>query len=165
MVPRLLSNRLMTSAPSCVRSGVHEFFLFFGEAADFAELKDAVGAGGGEEVEGAGDDTGPAGLMAGAEAGSVVAVEVFVELDVIAPEGIFLEFALAAIDGPRAVFVLEENAGEAAGDFLGDLVEVHLAAGAGGAFDGEVVAIVGVVLEQRADDEGVDGHPDGTAPV
>ena len=37
--------------------------------------------------------------------------------------------------------------------------------GAGGTFDCEVVAVVGVVLQQRADDERIDGHPDRAAPV
>ena len=44
-----------------------------------------------EEMHGPGDDPGPAGLVAGAEAGAVVAVEVFVEQEAIAPVRVVLE--------------------------------------------------------------------------
>ena len=46
-----------------------------------------------EEVHHPRDDAGPAGLMAGAEPGAVVAVEVLVEQDEIAPVRIVLELA------------------------------------------------------------------------
>ena len=51
-----------------------------------------------EELDELGHQPGPAGLMAGAQPGTVVAVEVFVEEDVVAPVGIGLEFLRAAID-------------------------------------------------------------------
>ena len=80
-----------------------------------AAFENGFGVDGGEEVHEAGDDPGPAGLMAGAEAGAVVAVEVFVELKVIAPVRIVLEFLDAAVDRTPAVFVLEENARSSGG--------------------------------------------------
>jgi hypothetical protein len=52
--------------------------------------------------------------MVCAEAGSVVAVEVFVELDIIAPVRIFLKFLFAPIYRPVAVFTFQENAAQAA---------------------------------------------------
>ena len=58
-----------------------------------------------EEVHGAGDDPGPAGLVARADAGAVVAVEVFEELDAIAPVRVFLELLRAAVHRPAAVLV------------------------------------------------------------
>src|SRR5258705_12594153 len=51
------------------------------------------------------NERGPAGLMTGADAGAVVAVEVFVEGDQVAPMRIFLEFFCAAEDRPAALFV------------------------------------------------------------
>ena len=68
---------------------------------------------------------GPAGLVARAEPGAVVAVEVLVEEDVVAPVGIGLELLRAAVDGSPAVLVAQEDAGEPVGDLLGHLEEVH----------------------------------------
>ena len=59
------------------------------------------------------DDPGPAGLVARAEAGAVVAVEVFVEQDVVAPVRIVLELLGAAVHRPPAVLVAQEDAREA----------------------------------------------------
>src|SRR5438309_1850972 len=55
----------------------------------------------------------PAGLVAGAEASTVVAVEVFVEEEVIAPVGVRLEQVVAAEDRATAALglVAEEEAG------------------------------------------------------
>src|SRR6516165_11382989 len=61
------------------------------EGGRLAELQRLLGRGGCEEVHGPGNDAGPAGLMACAEAGPVVAVEVLVEQDEIAPVRVFLE--------------------------------------------------------------------------
>ena len=57
------------------------------------------------ELDGLGHQPGPAGLVAGAQPGAVVAVEVLVEEDVVAPVGIGLELLRAAVDGPPAVLV------------------------------------------------------------
>src|SRR5512139_929321 len=48
---------------------------------------------------------GPAGLMARAQPGTAVAVEVLVEENVVAPVGIGLEFLRAAVDGASALLV------------------------------------------------------------
>ena len=116
-------------------------------------------------LDGASDEAGPAGLMRGAETSAVVAMEIFVEEEIVAEVGIGLEFFAAAEDGAAAGRVAKENVGEAAFDFAGDFEEGHLLAGAGGALDGEVVAEVAVVDEQGTDDEEIDGEPDGTAPI
>src|SRR5213594_1621658 len=55
-----------------------------------------------EQIEKAGYQTGPAGLMIGAESGAVITVEVFVEEYQIAPVRILLKLACAAIDRPPA---------------------------------------------------------------
>ena len=56
----------------------------------------------------AGDDAGPAGLMAGAEAGAVVAMKIFVEEKVIAPVGIVLKRLSPAKDGTVALLHCEK---------------------------------------------------------
>src|SRR6266478_5246313 len=101
-----------------------------------------------EEVHRAGDHSGPSGLMAGAEAGAVVPVEVFVKLETIAPVRIILELPRAAVHGPVAVFVAQEYAREAARDFFGDLIERHPPARPGGALDRKIVSKVSIVLQQ-----------------
>src|SRR6185369_10485360 len=132
--------------------------MIFGEHAFFSELQDVLRWRGDEQVHDSGDDAGPAALMTGAKTGAVVAVKVFVEQQVVAPLRILLEFLLAAKNGASAIFVPQKDAGETAAEFLGDFVEIHFTAGAGGAFDGESVAVVGVVHEEGADDKDVDGH-------
>src|SRR4051794_25635532 len=77
-----------------------------------ADVAHLIRRRGGEEMHGARDRSGPAGLVIGAQAHAVVAVEVFVELDVIAPVGIVLELLLHPVHRPGARFVLQEDAGE-----------------------------------------------------
>lgn len=113
----------------------------------------------------AGDEAGPAGLMACAEAGAVVAIEIFVEQDVVTPVGVLLKLRGAAVDGASSRAIFQENAMQPVIDFAGDFVESHLAAGTGGAFDFKGVAEICVVVEKSADDQAVDGRPDWAAPI
>ena len=57
------------------------------------------------------DNPRPTRLVAGADAGAVVAVEIFVEQQTVAPVGIFLEFLGAAEHRPPAGFVAQEDPG------------------------------------------------------
>src|SRR5262249_25485078 len=95
-----------------------------------------------EQVHGPGDDAGPAGLVAGPEAGPVVAVEVLVEQDEVPPVRVGLELLGAAVDRAATVVVPQEDARRSTADLLGDLLEVHSPSGPGGAFDGEGVTVV-----------------------
>src|SRR5262245_338792 len=61
------------------------------EGRGFAECLCLLRRGGGEKMEQAGDDAGPAGLVASADARAVVAVEVFVEQHQFAPVGVVLK--------------------------------------------------------------------------
>src|SRR5207253_8082643 len=54
-------------------------------------FEDLVGLVCGEEMQEPGDGASPARLVAGAEAGPVIAVEVFIKEDAIAPVGVFLD--------------------------------------------------------------------------
>src|SRR4051812_7922550 len=112
-----------------------------------------------------GNDASPAGLMAGTEAGAVVAVEVLVEREVITPVRVLLKLAGTSVDRPPTLVVPQKDTGQPARDLLGDLIQVHEPARARGTFDGELIAVEGVILQQAPDDQGVDGHPDRSAPV
>src|SRR4051794_17095336 len=61
-------------------------------------------------VDEIGDEARPAGLVIRAESGTVVAVEVFVEQQQIAPVRILLELLRAAVDAPAARLVAREHA-------------------------------------------------------
>ena len=103
--------------------------------------------------------------MACAQSGAVVAVEVLVEQDVVAPVGIALEFLRATIDGTPAMLVAGEDPGEPVGDLFAHLEQVHHLPGTCGAFDFEVVAVIEIEVPERPDDEQVDRHPDRSPPV
>src|SRR5215472_2085280 len=62
-----------------------------------AEFQQLLGRARGEQMHDPRDHAGPSGLMAGAEPGAAVAVEILVEQDEIAPMRVFLEFPGAAI--------------------------------------------------------------------
>ena len=75
-------------------------------------------------------------------------MEVLIEVqDKITPVRVVLELLGSAIDRTPAVFVLEEDVRKAARNLLGDLIQVHLPTGAGGTFHGEIIAVVGVILQ------------------
>ena len=67
------------------------------------------------------DHTSPAGLMVRAQAGAVVPVEVLVELHVVAPMRIGLEFVRSTVHRTLALCVPQKNARKAVGNFLADL--------------------------------------------
>ena len=78
-------------------------------------------AAAGDEV---GDQAGPSGLVGGAEAGAVVAVEVFVEGQQVVPGGVGLETLRVTEDRPAAVGVVEEDRDESAAQVVGDALQV-----------------------------------------
>ena len=97
------------------------------------------------------DQGGPAGLVAGAQPGPVVAVKVLVERDVVTPARIGLEQLVAAEDRPpaRTTLVAEEDSREPARQVAGAPVQIDLPARAGGELDLEVAAEVAMVLAER----------------
>src|SRR5262245_30955333 len=111
------------------------------------------------------DEAGPARLMAGAQAGAVVAVEVLVEQDQVAPVRIGLEFSSAAVYGASALLVAQERTREPLGDFSRDLEQGHALPGARRTLHGEVVAVEGVESQEPADEQHVHREPDGAPPV
>ena len=84
----------------------------------------SVGIGPAAPQDQVGDDPRPAGLVRGAEAGAVVAVEVLVEEDVVLPLRIGLEPLDPAEARPPAVGADEEDRDQPVAQVGGDLVEV-----------------------------------------
>src|SRR5918995_3958106 len=82
-----------------------------------------------------GDRAGPAGLVRGADAAAVVAVEVFVEQHVVPEVRIVLQFRMRAERRAPAVLVAQENATETTRERLGDLLDRDEVAGPGRALD------------------------------
>src|SRR5215212_1543465 len=103
--------------------------------------------------------------MAGPQSGAIVAVEVLIEQHQVAPVRVVAKLVRAAVYRPMTVLVLEKDPRKTPSDLLGNLVERHQVAGSGRTFDLEVVAVIAVILQQGSDDEPIDGHPDGSAPV
>src|SRR5262249_23253661 len=67
----------------------------------------------------------PTSLMTGTKSGSVVAVEVLIEQQVISPSGVALEFLSAAEDRPAAILIAQKNPTQTTGDFASNLEQVH----------------------------------------
>ena len=64
-----------------------------------------------------------------------------------------------------ALLILQEDRGQATPDLLRHFIEVHLRPRSRWTFDGECLPIIEVVLNQSADNQHVDRHPDRAAPV
>src|SRR5437773_10573652 len=95
-------------------------FLEGGLVAAFEEL---LGRDGCKYMHGAGDDARPSRLVARAEAGPVVAVEVFVEQEIVAPVRVRVTPARSPLYGRPALAVPQEDAGHPARDLPGHPIE------------------------------------------
>ena len=71
-------------------------------------------AQGREQVHDPRNDARPTSLVAGPQAGPIVAVEILVEQQAVAPVRVFLEFPAPAVDGTPAKRVLQEDGRRAA---------------------------------------------------
>ena len=70
-----------------------------------------------------GDEAGPARLMRRAASAAIVAVEVFMEEDVVLEIGILLELSIPSEDGAPAVSITTKNVYEAATQLVSDFVK------------------------------------------
>src|SRR6516162_9194486 len=71
-----------------------------------------------KQIENTSDNARPSRLMAGAQPGAVVAMEVLVEQDVILPVRIFLEFFRTSINRALAAGVAQEDARQSPGNLF-----------------------------------------------
>ena len=79
-------------------------------ACSFSKLQSLFRCCGRKEMHHPSDNSCPSGLMARAEASSVVSVEVFVEQQEIAPMRVLLKFRGSPVDGSPAVLTAEKDA-------------------------------------------------------
>src|SRR5262249_10287261 len=112
-----------------------------------------------------GHEARPPRLMARADAGAVVAVEVLVEPDQVAPVRILLERAHPTVHRSPAIRASQEDPGEPTRQLGRDVPEGRARARARGALDLEARPVEVVELLKRLDEEVVDREPDRTAPV
>jgi hypothetical protein len=77
-------------------------------------FEDLIRADGGKEKHQTGDGPRPAHLVAGADAGSIIAVEILVEQDLIPPVAVVLELLGPGIDGPSVILFAQEDVGQPA---------------------------------------------------
>src|SRR5262245_22663655 len=103
--------------------------LDFDNCRRFAEIQHLLCGRRGEEVHGPCNDPRPAGLMASPQPGAVVTMEILVKLNQIAPVLVLLELPHSTVHRSAAVLAFEKYAGQTPREFLGDLIQVHLAAG------------------------------------
>jgi hypothetical protein len=88
------------------------------------------------------DQRGPASLVTGANARTVITVEVFVEQDQIAPVRVRLKLFRSAIDRPPSILVAKEDAFESLGELSRNLMQRGIVARASWELDLQVVAII-----------------------
>src|SRR6478736_5027802 len=89
-----------------------------------------------------GNYAGPSGLMAGAYAGTGVAVEVLVKQDKVTPVGVGLKLFEVPEHRPAATLVLEEYVGHAARQLSRDFPQSHHLSRSGRKLDFEIIAEV-----------------------
>src|SRR5262249_48924108 len=109
---------------------------------------------------------GPTSLVARADAGPRVSVEVFRKENVVAPMRVCLKVLIVAVCwAPPGLGVSEKNARKAAGDFASNTVECQHTARARRALNFQIIAIKTRELVQGADKHVVDWKPDRPAPI
>src|SRR4029450_5089457 len=106
-----------------------------------------------EEIEESRNDACPPGLMARPEACAVIALEVLVKENEIAPVRIVLELRGASIDRAAAGGVPQKDVCESLSDLLCDFEERHPIAGARRTFDLKVVAVEAIEVQESTHDE------------
>src|SRR5437899_7654042 len=111
------------------------------------------------------DERRPARLMRGAESFPRLAVEVFMEQQLVPPGGILLEERARSPDRTATRGVAMEEAQKTAYEIVGHGAEMSEPSGAGRELDRERVAEAGVQAAERADHEVVEGEPDRPPPV
>src|SRR6185295_410822 len=118
-----------------------------------------------EQAQERSDEPGPARLMAGPDAGAIVAMKVLVEEHEITPVRIVLEAARGAVDRPPPLRIGHEDADEPSRQLRSDFEQGHEPPGARRTFDAKVIAVVTVELQQRAYEQQVHRKPHRPAPV
>src|SRR6185503_15680259 len=102
--------------------------------------------------------------MACAQSCPVITLKIFIKEQVITPMRIALEFFCSSIERAAPMLVAHENARQAIADFLTHFKEIHELSRTRRALNLEIITIIKIELEQRPNQQGVHGQPDGSAP-
>src|SRR5262245_1384455 len=102
----------------------------------------------GTRLQELGDQPGPSGLVRGSDSTARVAVEVLVEVDVVAELAILLQLGIEHVHLSHAGGILQEDPGETVRQLLRDLIDREKTARAGRAFDAKPIAVVVVKLAE-----------------
>lgn len=147
-------------------SGQKHGFLLRHQGRTLSGFEVALGADGSKELDQPGNQSCPAGLVAGALAHAVDAMEIFIEENVVPPMGVRLKLFRPSENGTIAVFVSQKNAFQTR-RLISRLTSkrVHHAPRSGGTFNFEVVSVIEIELEQGADDKRIHRKPDRSPPV
>src|SRR4051794_16339546 len=97
--------------------------------------------------------------MIRAEAGTCIAVEIFIEENVVAELGIGLKQRIAVIDGPLAFVIFQEKRREALREALGCLRKTHPFPRTAWQFDTKTLPQVEVEPLQSFNEKKVHGEP------
>src|SRR6266851_7266768 len=103
--------------------------------------------------------------MACADPCTIIAMEVLVEKDQIAPVRVALKNLAVARDGPTAVRIAQENVGQTPRNLRSYLPQIGLRGRVRGAFDFEILAVIVVKFLEGFDEEIIHRKPDWSAPV
>src|SRR5216684_101925 len=103
--------------------------------------------------------------MAGAQAGSGIAMEVFVKQHQIAPMAVGLELFEISENWPAAFFIAKKDARHAARQFARDFPQGHHVSGTRRELDLEIRPEIVIEFLQRLDQQVVYREPNGAAPV
>src|SRR5690242_19138778 len=103
--------------------------------------------------------------MAGANAGAIVAVKVFVKGNQIEPGRIGLEFCSGAENRPLLVHVFQADARESSGNLAGNFAQRQHLPGTNRTFNSEIIAEIMMKLLQRLDQQKIQRKPDWSTPV
>src|SRR6185436_21196523 len=109
--------------------------MHFNNGAQLAKIQNLLRGCIGAQMQSTRDEPCPSGLVVCTETGSIVAVEILVEKDVIAPMRVLLESCQSSIDWPFPFAIAQKNAGQPAAEFLCDLEKRHIHSGTGRTLD------------------------------
>src|SRR5690349_8590323 len=112
-----------------------------------------------------GDERRPSGLMACAESLAVVAVEIFVERNIVAPVRIAVERFHAAEHRTISRGVRKKHVDQTFREQRRDLPQVHHIAASRRTLDSQSVSEIVVIALQRLDQEKIRRKPNWTTPV
>src|SRR5215467_4977391 len=97
---------LHAARPSALRRGFH-----FRGTCYLTQCEELLGRAGREHMHRPRDDSGPPGLVAGAETCAIVTMKIFIEQDEIAPVRVLLKLAVASVHRSSSIPVSKKNAG------------------------------------------------------